>query len=61
MSTEEILNRYCRIRACVYVETSVRGNDPVFCFQDFQGRRIYRTIEEMRQEMDPATDRLVPA
>ncbi|MBI4615319.1 MAG: hypothetical protein HY720_17010 [Planctomycetes bacterium] len=61
MSTDELLNRYCRMSACVYVETTVRGNDPVFCFQDFKGRRIYRTIEEMRQELDPSPGRLVTA
>ena len=43
----ELLHRYCRTHACIYVETVVRNGQRAFCFQDFQGQRIYRTEAEI--------------
>ncbi len=43
----ELLHRFCRTRQCVYVESDLRGGKQVHCFQDFQGRRVYWTAEEI--------------
>ena len=39
----EKLHRFCRTHACVYVQTSTREGQRVYCFQDFRGRRLYVT------------------
>ena len=43
----ELLHRYCRTHACIYVETVFWEGERAYCFQDFRGRRIYRTAAEI--------------